>query len=272
MYDLLICIRCHDYPDFVIDTARAAEFYTDRSTTGIAFAVDGGRTAFATRLRCMVGRARVFASSNVWRWGVGLWGLMAESIRHFERAMPFRHFMSIDYDTLFIGKGADRKIMDLISDESIGLLGCHRKENERWGAVFRAQRPKIERAFGSVPPAYRDGEGVQGGCMTLTRALINEMHCRDLLDPAPGGLSSICTIADDHLIALLTRICRLEIVDVTSFVKAYWTIPSDPRRWSDKQTLIFHPTKLTPHNAQRSTEVEIRNHFRQIRGEKGMLA
>ena len=270
-YDLLVCIRCHAHLDFVVDTMQSVEYYTNPEHTRVVFVVDGGFKRFANKLIDAVGQDRVCVGSRRWGWGSGLWCLLVESVLHFERSCRFLHFQSIDYDTLYINHGVDRLVLDRIDSEKVGLLGNYSPTNKKWGSVYGKTKTRFEKIFGNVPSTYRPGEGVQGGFMSLSATLLERMRERGMFGPPYSIAKKYTYIADDHLLPIFTRMCGLDIVDTSSFSACRWRARRDPRGIEKNGMVVFHPTKLTPHNKTRTTDVRIRNYFRELRGCKDML-
>lgn len=268
--DLLIVIRCHAFPDLVIDTWQAAKYCTGPSTE-VVFAVDGNNPRFAQKLVSIFGSERVYVSQVHWGWGSGLFCLLVDAYSYFKDRYEFNHYQSIDYDTLYIQKDADKKILDRIDSPDIGLLGCHGKDNEHWRAEYKRTQKKFESVFGKVPPSYIQGEGVQGGAMLLTASLIDRMKKRRMFEPPFSIAKRHTGIADDHLLPIFVRMCELKILDISDIASCYWRAKDDPRGYEKKGIVMFHPTKLRPENKNKSTDIEIRNYFRKLRQCKDLL-
>ena len=263
--DLLVVIRCHAKLDFVIDTYQAAKYCLGEGAD-VVFAVDATPTLFASKMVEIFGANRVYCAPTNCGWGAGLYTLLVESIKYFKRIYEFSHLQSIDYDTLYIGADGARAILDQIDQPTIGLLGCHNKNNEHWKAIFKKTRKQFEKVFGVVSDSYITGEGCQGGYMTLTQAALQAMECRGMFHPPYSVAKRYTSIADDHLLPIFVRMCGLTIKDVSSFARCSWRAREDPRGIERKGYKVFHPVKLTPKNENRSTEIEVRNYFRTIRG------
>ena len=270
-YDLLIIIRCHDYADLVVDTFQSVIHNTSPNTTKVVFAIDGGFPTFAEKMLHFFGRDCVYVSNQRWGWGPGLYSLLSDSYLYFSQIYKVSHIMSIDYDTLFLGPDVDKNILDSITDDKIGLLGCRLVKNAHWADTFEREQSRFVPIFGNPGPKYRRGEGVQGGAMILTNSLLTAMHERKMFGPPYSIAKFHTTIADDHLLPIFVRICGLEIVDTTTFACCHWTATQDPRGLERKGIKIFHPTKLRPRNKSRTTETEVRNYFRKLRGCKDLL-
>lgn len=269
--DLLICIRCHNHLDLVVDTYQAAKAYTSDSSD-VVFAVDGECSpVFTNKLVRIFGKDRVFIGAYRYGWGAGLYGLLVESIKYFRTLYKFHHFQSIDYDTLVIGPEVDRAILDEITSPGIGLLGCYQSKNSHWSNVYAAQKEIVYNTFGDPGPHYKPGEGIQGGYMTLTGALLAAMDKKGMMDPPYSTAKEHTKIADDHLLPIFVRMCDLEIKNVSHFAECHWRARRDPRGTEQEGIKVFHPTKIRPNNPCRSTEVEIRNYFRKVRKAPDLL-
>lgn len=264
-YDLIVCIRCHKHFDFVVDTAESVRANTGQGTL-VTFAVDGGARKLADQLRGVYGPEHVYEAARNWGWGAGLFCLLVESISYFGGIHSFSHFQSIDYDTLYLAPGADRMILDSITSDRVGLLGCYCPRNSKWRKTFGEEREGFTKTFGPVPATYVQGEGVQGGYMTLTRSLLDRMIQRGMLGRPFAEAKRYTSIADDHLLPIFVRMCGLEIVDVRDKAECYWQARRDPRGLEKEGVYVYHPTKVSPRNQSRSTDIELRNYFRNIRG------
>lgn len=264
MTNLLVCIRCHKYPTLVEDTISSVKWATDSSFTKIMLAVDGQSSIsskFAGR-----GDLKVYASNKRWGWGAGLYGLMAESISWAEKNFSFDHFLSIDYDALFIKQKADVALLTLIDSEDVGLIGAHEPDSVRGKASVKSSWNGVISAFGEPSSNYIFGEGVQGGCMLLTRRAINEMAARGMFDGNFKKAKEFVRITDDRLLPMFVRMCGLTIKDC-KLIRCEWTASGDPRGLESKGIYLIHPTKLRPKGSTVATEVTMRNYFRKIRGE-----
>lgn len=263
MKDLLVCIRCHKDPSLILDCVDAINW----SCGGRVFcvcAVDG-RPVVAEKLRKHIGWDYVFCSDKQWGWGAGLYSLLIQSIDHFEKLFSFSHFLSVDYDTLFIQRDGDLKILSYISDPKDGLIGAHSISNTHWAVRFDKERSAFQEIFGKVPATYCIGEGVQGGCMLLTRALILKMRQKGMFLPPYSVAKEHTSIADDHLLPIFVRMCGMNIVNAYPAVYSEWRATKDPRNHGD-DVFLFHPTKIRPECTDGKLDREIRNHFRKIRG------
>ncbi len=295
-YDMLIAIRCHDYPALTLDTYDSIMWSVDPERTKVIFAVDG-RKDYAKRLKSQLKDPDiVYCSNRMWGWGAPLWGLMVETIKWARERWDFSHFTSLDYDSYAINKDADAAILDHITDYKIGLMGQYIPNNPHWSGVFASEyrprnseieelrpppgktgktRPTFKAVFGKVPiPPYIPGEGVQGGCMTLTSSLLTAMEERGMFEGKFAEASKYTKIADDHLVSIFTRICGLEIKDLYNpgVTFCYWNMPITPKGLEKRGYKIIHPIKLRPRpkDTERGPEIEIRNYFRKQRGRKPM--
>ncbi len=266
MYDLLVCIRCHTKPALILDAYDAATWSCDDKITRVVFAVDGV-VPIRDQLSKVVGKDNVYCSGRKWGWGVGLYTLLLDSIVHFSNIHQFSHFLSIDYDTAFIRKKADIQILSYISDPSVGLYGHRQINNEHWRVKFKRERKAIEEHIGSIPSTYTPGEGVQGGCMLVTRILIDAMKSRGFFSDARKDPSGFTSIADDHWLPLVTRVCGLSIGDMSGSICCRWRSTEDPRGMEGKGIYVYHPTKIRPGQDGERADIDVRNYFRRLRGQ-----
>ena len=178
------------------------------------------------------------------------------------------HFMTIDYDTLFLNKGVDSYFLGLITSEKVGLIGRYNPNNVHWKAVFEKQKPSLQKVLGTIPKDYIPGEGVQGGAFMITTAGTQALAKNGFLSSPKKEAKYYTSIADDHLISLVIRSCGLSVIDGRSKMDCQWKASRDPRGVEKKGVLVFHPIKLSSaFQAQhRGTEIEVRNYFRRIRG------
>ena len=249
----------------MLDCLDSVKWATDPATTQICAAVDAN-PALAQRLRdCHI---PTYLSPIKRGWGVGLFSMLMDSILWAKQQWGDTHFMTIDYDTLFLNKGVDSYFLGLIDSERVGLIGRYNPNNVHWKDVFGKQRQSIEKALGPIPKDYIPGEGVQGGAFCCTAAGIQALAQNGFLSPLKKEAKRYTSIADDHLIPLVTRYCGKSVVDGRSKMDCQWKASRDPRGVEKKGILVFHPIKLSSaFQAQhRGTEIEVRNYFRRIRG------
>ncbi len=261
-FDLLICIRCHEHSAYIEDTIDSVLAHTQRKTTSVMCAVDG-RPDIALHLQRKLPGA-IYCSAKSWGWGPGLYGLLAESIQWARRRWKFSHFLSIDYDTLFISHRADDLLLELITDPAIGLIGSYRLRNAYWKTVYTRDLPKLSAKLGPIPRTYCPGEGVQGGCMLLTSAFLHRLKERKMLKPPFKNVRKITAMADDHLIPLFCRMCGLEILNIPEGVRVQWRLYGFfPWKLEKKGIRIIHPVK----GKKQNVEFEVRNYYRVQRGQ-----
>ena len=267
-YDLVIAIRCHQSLDFILDTASSVLHCTSGRQTKLAIAVDGV-PALAAQIRKHLPNALVHCSQSSWGWGIGLYGLLAETVLFCEEQITFSHFASIDYDTLFLAKGADDALLSLVDSPEIGLIGQVGTQNVRWKTEFERSRKFFEKNLG-VPATYVPGEGVAGSMMLLTRSALARMKERGLFSPRWRNLKSECHLADDYLLPLLVKSCGLTIRDSKGVTECAWTATRDPCGLEKEGIKVFHPIKFVPgvHAPVRAREVKARNYFRTLRGQR----
>lgn len=265
--DLLICVRCHRWADLILDTVDSIQAHTDRKTTRVVCAVDGGSGNVPQVLAQAMGEANVYAARNHYGWGAGLQALLLESMEEFGRRFRYEHFMSVDYDTYFIQKGVDEALLNHIIDPSIGLLGNYTACNHHWAAVLERCRGNLISRFGAIPRTYSVGEGVQGGGFIVTRRGRDEFRKRGMYAGPWANPQQFTTIADDHLITLYTRYAGLEVAALNDEKFHFtWRATGDPKRFAGGSVMAFHPTKVGSGSNAVETERPIRNFYRNLRG------
>lgn len=263
-YDLCVCIRVHNYRDLVLDTIDSVLHNTDNRITKLIVAVDANKVLAKDLNRTLPDS--VYLSKTRWGWGAGLYGLLAESINWSRKRWSYSHFMSIDYDTLFINKGVDELLLNQVTDPSVGLMGEYCARNIHWKAAFDRDKGRIRQKLGEIPQAYRPGEGVQGGCLFLCNSLIEQLEKRKMLQPPFSNAREVTGIADDHLITLFCRMCELEIAQVERGIHVRWQLDCNPIGLEKKDIFLFHPTKIRPGAPKRKIELQVRNYYRALRG------
>ena len=265
--DLFVCIRCHEDPTLVLDTYDAAMEYTDRKQTLVFCSVDGNQ-ALAERL--MACNVPTYCSKQRHGWGAGLFELLMKTVHWATDRFGSAHFLSIDYDTLFLNPGVDDYYLDAVDDIDIGIAGKYIGQNKHWEKTFYREKARIEQRFGPVPTTYLPGEGVQGGGFMMTVSMIEALRGSGFMRSPNRDIRTYTTMADDHFAALICRYLNLDIVDVGPKVHCSWKAYRDPRGVEKKGAIVFHPIKIV--NAygpySRSTDIEMRNYFRTLRGKE----
>jgi len=265
MPDLVVCVRCHKDPTMITDSVDAARYYTGENTE-VVCAVDG-IPELAVRLDqgCHI---PTYCSRKRWGWGAGLYTLLVEAIEWIWDKYGPCHVCSIDYDTLFINEAVDDFALGLITSEKIGIVGRHIPDNERWRDTFNKEERKLRKKVGEIPTDYIAGEGVQGGFMLLTQAMITNMKRAGYFKAPLRFPKEFTTMADDHFIVLVCRCLGLDIVHGGDPFCCEWKAIRDPRGAEKEGIKVFHPIKMG--NAfdhyNRQLELEMRNYFRKIRG------
>ena len=259
MFDLLICMRCHDYLPLILDTARSVKYYTGVDTSRLIFAVDCNPLLAAQLEKRFPGQ--VYCSGVKYGWGAGLYTLLVESLLWAEERWKFEHFLSIDYDTLFVGEDVDIGLLEHIESEQVGMVGHYRGGHPHWANVYKREKGILEKSFGHIPRAYLPGEGVQGGCMLLTRMFIEALRERRFLAMPLREVKKYTGIADDHLLPLLMRVCRLSPMSATDMLLSEWNLSRDPRGLEKEGIKVFHPTKCFARHAGSELEVHVRTYF-----------
>ena len=258
-YDLLVCIRCHAYPESIADTAESVR-WSCGDRVKVVFAVDGLSGTLGQHLQNIYGMSSVYRSERKWGWGAGLFGLLVESLLYFQSCYNFQHFLTIDYDTLFLSKDADQKLLNLIRSDEIGVIGAL-TESARWTARFEQDKSLLFAELKTSPKGFTHTFGMQGGCMLLTRALIDEFVEKGIFSSYHKVVSA-CQLADDHLLPIISRLFGLSLQDAGSILQCTWKLCKDPRGLQDKGVFVFHPVKS---DSNVKTEWLFRKYFKELR-------
>jgi len=253
---LLICMRVHKNFNAVVDLIESVLTYTSGDLTKVMVAVDGGRGNLGHDLE-QVFPGHVYESKKIHAWGISLLGFLFESITWAKAHFEFEHFLSIDFDTAFVGTGVDEYLLSHIKEGTgmAGGLGC----TVSWIRQYKKDKERLEKVLGPKPASYTPGEGVQGGCMLLTAKFLEGMQKSGYLD---RDWTSVTSLTDDHVLPLLCRYLGLGIEQVGPRALLSWKLRSAVTDLANRDIIVFHPMpKSSP-----SGELLCRNHFRKLRG------
>lgn len=263
-YDLLICMRCHDFLDDVLDTSESVLWSVDKSQTKLVYAVDKVHNEFISRIVALK-KQDVYVAHRKWLWGVGLFGLLCAAVAHYSRFISFSHFMTIDYDTLFLKKGVDTEVLKHITDPRIGMLGVER-DGLRWETVLRSQQRSLSSVLGHNVGQLKVATSLQGGFMTLTQSLLHDFAKTGILRNYEQ-ITSVTQVADDYLTPYIARLHGFKIVNLSSIAQCTWKMSKDPRGLEKQGIYVFHPIKVRSRKHVQH-EQELRKYFRKLRKER----
>ena len=167
----MICIRCHAYPEFVIDTLDALKYYSVTNPY-IMIAVDNNDYYnMVSKIISKHQNIGVYISKYQCGWGSGLYKLLVDSLKWARNNYKFKHFCVMDYDTLFIREGADQMLLDSIKENS-GLLGAVQAPHVGWKHSIDKYRSTLNKYL-NIPDTYIKAQGVLGALMLLTEKAIS---------------------------------------------------------------------------------------------------
>jgi len=241
MPDLVVCVRCHENPDLVLDTIEAVRSNSDSTGTFVFAAVDGVTSlARALRKRGVI----TYCSPNKNGWGVGMFALLMESLAFARSKFGPTHFLSIDYDTLFLCPGVDDYVLSLITSEKIGLAGPYRASNKNWATYFYQDREVIQHFLGAIPDTFIPGEGIHGSFSLLTQAFVSALESADYFQLPRKDAKFYTRLPDDHLLTLVARLLGFDLVKVSrNKVISFCKTTISPIGKEKAGILAFHPVK-----------------------------
>ena len=276
-YKLVIAIRCHDFPLFVLDTVAALFHYASTAPL-VVLSIDNARNRDNRKQKEVAKvicksypQVRCYLSPQHWGWGPGLYGLLCDTI-HWLDKMPditYDHFLTIDYDTLFIGEGPDSTMLRMAeSYKNVGLIGRYIHGKTHWRGVFNRNKDKIEKLLGEIPPTYVVGESVHGCSMLLTKAGLAAMKSLGLLSNPFRIVKKHIPMADDPWTALMIRKTGLDIKGLGGKFSLNWQQASDYENYIREGYRMMHPAKVYNNNRVVQIELRCRNFFRKHRDTK----
>lgn len=276
-YKLAIAIRCHAYPLFVLDTVDALFHYADTSPL-VVLSIDNSyrnddrqQKAIVDVVQKVYPQVRCYCSSQNWGWGPGLYGLLCDTVHWLDsmKDVSYDHFLTIDYDTLFIGRGPDAKMVAMADGyKNVGLIGRYIHGKTHWRTVFNKHRAEIIDMLGGVPPTYEVGESVHGCSMFLTKIGLKKMHELGLFSDPFRNVKQHVPMADDPWTALMIRKTGLDIKGLNSGFSLSWQQASDYETYIREGYCMMHPAKVYNNNRRVEIELRCRNFFRKHRGKK----
>jgi len=259
---LTICIRCHKSPDLIRDTIESIRKYCSKENYHLMLAIDNKpNLAKKFDIPCYV-------STTPCGWGAGLFKLLCESIEFAEGYFEYGHFVSIDYDTLFIQDGVDEALLEHLDDQNIGLVGNAEKSNTRWKKAFDFSKREIEDVYGPAPEGYVQGEGVYGGMFMITRLMIDRMKQYGYLRSPRKNLDSHCRVADDHMTPRVCKSLGMTVRQLDKRFQILWDLTTDPFELLGRGVIAFHPTKVKPLSKDIALERKVRRFYKDKRDKK----
>ena len=240
-YDLVVCVRCHSSVSAVLDTVKAARKNTDPEGTAVFASVDG-RPKLARALRKK--GVAVYCSPQVNGWGAGLFTLLMESIAFARKEFGKSHFLSIDYDTLFLCPGVDDYVLSLVTDPGVGLVGPYRTKVKQWVTCFHQDKEQLRQVLGRIPSSFIPGEGIHGSFTLVTRAMTDALERGWFFGSPRKAARSYTRLPDDHLLPLVAKALGFGLVKVDrAKIFSVCKTAVSPVGKEKEGFLVFHPVK-----------------------------
>lgn len=276
---ILVAIRAHKFPEFVLDAVDAVFRY---STTypHVIVAIDRGHNddasdqkAIGSLVQKHYPQVGVYCAMRRWGWGAGLYGLLSATVKWAQLNYDFDHFLSLDYDALFIREGADAALVTNAEKENVGLVGTVTTMGKVWARMFKRKWDQVMTITGGrEPPAGWEKRAVYGSVMLITKPCLAAMNEAGFFDPPFSDTVDSVKISDDPWLTFLVRLLGFEIADNKRYCYNVWKHPEPPEVIvpQNPELRIFHPAKLAPggRTYDRTPELRCRNHFRQLRNRK----
>lgn len=278
---LCICVRCHDYPDFVLDEVDSI-FHYSTTAPHVILAIDRGsrgdpakQNQIAEYVKMHYPQVGVYKSGYQWGWGAGMYGLLCDALEWADQHYSFDHFLSLDYDALFIGDGADAQTIEDAQKPGIGLVGTVTPIGKTWKQMFDRRWAQIMGMTGGrQPEAGWERHCVYGAVMCLTRPCIEGMRQLGYLLGQFRDTRKSLAISDDPWLTFLVKTAGYEIKNNKGYCYNVWKHPEDYRLTTHRrpELKIWHPAKMAPGGRKTDERMELlcRNYFRRKRGKKGI--
>jgi len=276
---LMICVRCHNYANFVIDMIDSIKHHATTDPY-IMIAVDN-RDMYnivnnILRTHQNIG---VYVSPTRCGWGSGLYKLLVDSLKWAKQHYIFDHFCVMDYDTIFIKEGADQMMLSEIDDDT-GLLGAVQSPHQSWRHAITKHWNTLSKYL-SMPESYKKGKGVLGALMVLTDKNIDRFISNGYLEEPYRSVLKL-KLPDDIWVSLLTYTTGLQIKNLGSYtpektdksinrkVAITWKVPTPIKVAIDNGAYVYHPVKMASggkfmNNDDILREREARRKFREYR-------
>lgn len=268
-YELMICIKCHKYLDFILDTYQSVLRNTDPEKTLITFAVDINNEDLSCELIKIFGSDKVYTSPYRCGWGGGLFNLILASTKYFLDRFSFNHLVTMDYDSLFLTNDVDKKILQKI-EPGIGVLGRTYPMNTGLiDSVNKCLIPTMSK-HGEINIDYTTNRKINYtlGCFVVfTQDYLKMLETFGFFnDEWINGKNKI-RVREDMFMPMLAESVGLKVVGINDIANCA-VVNKKPFGQENDGICIFHPTKLFAHIRDRANDIEVRNYYRKIRGEE----
>jgi hypothetical protein len=199
--------------------------------------------------------------------------MLCDTIQWASRHLKFEHFLSLDYDALFIKEGADERHLVDARKQGVGLVASNNGPSRHWSHIFKQRWARIKQmTVGKEPDEklWRPGASVLGSIMLLTGPAIAAMRKLGYLAGNYRDTRGSLKISDDAWVRFLVALAGFSTTSNRSYVYNVW---SNPGYYVDvlKKTpdiCVWHPAKMRSGGRSTNAQAEraCRNWFRAKRG------
>lgn len=239
----------------------------------------GGDTRAQEKVASVVKKAypqvSVFKARQQFGWGAGMYGLLCDTIKWARQNIQFKHFLTLDYDVLFIGEGPDARMLRDVTIPNAGLIASNNGPSRHWSDIFRRKQGKIAAITGGKmpdPALWKFGDSVLGSMMLLTDACLNSMEKQGLFAGGYRGVRQTANISDDAWLRFLVGLAGFKTINNREYAYNYWSKPAHYETVLKEKPdyLLWHPTKMSSGGRPINEMVErtCRNWFRKRRGKR----
>jgi len=279
---LCICIRCHKYPEFVLDEVDSV-FHYSTTAPHVMLAIDrdinndsAAQDAVASLVKKHYPQVHVYKATQTWGWGAGMYGLLCEAIDDAQKHLSFDHFLSLDYDALFIGEGADADLIRDAEEENVGLVGTVTPIGKTWGQIFTRKWNEILSMTDGKRPAAENWAKrcVYGAVMCLSAKALKTLREIGYFEAPFRDTRKTLRISDDPWLTFLVLTAGLKVKDNKPYCYNVWKHPEDYRLKVHRNPglKLWHPAKMGPGGRPTNHDAETlcRNFFRRRRNKRSL--
>lgn len=271
VFDLAILVRCHDYPEFVLDTVDAL-FYHCTTCPLIVVSADRNES-ICKYVKKHYPQVVCYSSSTRYGWGAGLYTLWCETIDHIDKlGYKYRHVMSVDYDAVPIRRGADEILLQYMDRH--GLVG-RMNDGSHWMYLIQKSIKKLNSmGFSFIDKSF--SKSILGAVMCMSEDFVKAMKSKKLLDPPLCRLKDFIKVTDDAWFSTLCQVLGFELCDIRKHGEIHWRGAVRPSvALSNKSIYWYHPTKQISGGSKRrlnnASEIACRNAFRSSRSRSPLI-
>jgi hypothetical protein len=217
----------------------------------------------------------ILKAKSLWGWGPGMYMQLCDSIAFARNRYSFGHFLSLDYDALFLRTGADAKLLADLGDEEVGLVASENGPSKHWAEIFKRKWPKVmEMTRGKQPDKnlWVPSSSVLGSCMLLSYNCMKMMTKRGYFDGQFRGVKNNLKISDDCWLRFLVALSGFKVANNRAYVYNVWQAVENYETVMRKNPNLYlwHPTKMRSGGrpADLALEKKCRDWFRARRGRK----